>query len=64
MKIEGPLNASDFETLCDASFFGRLEELDLSGADIEGRKIPDKAFSHPRSPYRNPYRMTSVAKPQ
>lgn len=49
MKIEGPLNASDFETLCDASFFGRLEELDLSGADIEGRKIPDKAFSHPRS---------------
>lgn len=49
MKIEGPLNASDFETLCDASFFGRLEELDLSGADIEGRKIPDKAFSHSRS---------------
>ena len=49
MKIEGPLNASDFETLCDASFFGRLEELDLSGADIEGRKIPDKAFLHPRS---------------
>ncbi len=49
MKIDGPVNASDFEALRDASFFGRLEELDLSGADIEGRKIPDKAFYHPKS---------------
>lgn len=49
LKIDGPLNDSDFEALRDASFYGRLEELDLSGADIEGRRLPDKVFCHPRS---------------
>lgn len=46
LKIRGSVNGTDFETMWNAAFYGRLEELDLSEADIEGRKIPDRAFWH------------------
>ncbi len=44
LRITGPIDGSDFDTLWDASFFGLLENLDLGGAAVEGKKLPANAF--------------------
>ncbi len=46
LRIRGPIGESDFATLFDAACAGRLEELDLGNAEVEGRVIPANAFGH------------------
>ncbi len=44
--VKGPVDDVDFRTMWDYSFHGKLEMLDLSGASVEGGKVPDHAFCH------------------
>ncbi len=44
LTVSGPVNEADIKTMWKATYHGRLCELNLAGADVEGRKIPDNAF--------------------
>lgn len=46
LVVRGPINKADFNTLWEAGFYGDLEVLDLSPANIEGNCIPQSAFFH------------------
>ncbi len=46
LVVKGPINDDDFRTMWDATFNGRLTVINLENADIEGGKIPAKAFWH------------------
>lgn len=44
--VQGKVLASDFNALWKQTFYGKLNYLDLSKAEIENNKIPDYAFYH------------------
>lgn len=44
LTVRGPVNAADFHTMWQMTSNGSLENLNLSGADVEGKIIPAYAF--------------------
>lgn len=44
LTVRGPVNAADFQTMWQMTSNGSLENLNLSGADVEGKIIPAYAF--------------------
>lgn len=44
ITVAGPLNDTDFHTLWDGAFYGKLKYIDLSKVKLENDILPDKAF--------------------
>lgn len=47
LEIVGPLDDSDFHTLWDCIFYGKLSTIDMLEADLIDGMIPDYAFCNP-----------------
>ena len=44
LSVTGPINATDFRTMWECAFYGKLSVLNLENAQIENNKIPDYAL--------------------
>lgn len=47
LKVSGPIDDNDFNTLWSASFYGKLSILNLKDAIVQSGKVPANAFFHP-----------------
>lgn len=54
LTVVGPLSAADINTLWSACWFGKLMDINLSKAPIEGNRLPDFAFWHFREQTEEP----------
>ena len=44
LSVTGPINATDFRTMWECAFYGKLNILNLGNAQVENNKIPDYAL--------------------
>lgn len=42
--VTGPIDATDFRTIWECAFHGKLQGLNLAGAQVKDNKIPERAF--------------------
>lgn len=49
--VTGPINATDFRTMWECAFYGKLSVLNLENAQVENNKIPDYALSDVNKQY-------------
>lgn len=51
LSVTGPINATDFRTMWECAFYGKLSVLNLENAQVENNKIPDSALSDVNKQY-------------
>ena len=51
LYVTGPINATDFRTIWEQAFYGKLSVLNLENAQVENNKIPDYALSDVNKQY-------------
>ncbi len=53
--VSGPVNADDIKTMWKSTFYGYVSYLNLQYADIEGKKLPYRAFYDSKEQVNGPY---------
>lgn len=51
LSVTGPINKTDFKTMWECAFYGKLSILNLENAQVENNKIPDYALSDVNKQY-------------